>query len=117
MDPYIYSREINNGLRETSLFDTQSNTGQGSSGPSPAGYAVERFARKLKGLSWQRAEREGSRSDDEEEEEEHGRGRGRVRRREGGARNAGIVRGGMGGNVSFKGDIRGLDDDGASAFV
>ena len=112
MDPYMYSREVNNGLRETSLFDTQSNAGQGSSGPLPGSYGVERFARSFKGLSWQRAEREGSRSD----EEEGGRGRGRVRRGEGGKRSAGIVSGG-GGNMSFKGDIRGMDDDAASAFV
>ena len=115
MDPYIYSREVNNGHRETSLFDTQSNVAQTR---PPSNYGMERFARSLRGLSWQRAEREGSHSD---EEEDAGRGRGRVR--VGGeakgkmlARSAGMAKGEPG-NKSFRGDIRGLDDDGASAFV
>ncbi len=63
------------------------------------------------------ADREGNHSD----EEEAGRGRGRVRI--GGedkgktlARSAGMAKGEPG-NMSFRGDIRGLDDDGASAFV
>ena len=122
MDPYMYSREINNGHRETSLFDTQQKGfGTGKSRASSI-HGVERFARGLKGLSWQRAEREGNHSDeDDEEDEERGRGRGRIRvgweeKGKISARSAGMPKGEPG-NMSFRGDIRGPDDDGASAFV
>ena len=115
MDPYIFSRGVNNGHRETSLFDTRSNTGKAR---PPSTYGMECFARSLKGLSWQRAEKEGSHSDDEEDGGRTGR-----RVQVGGetkgkmlARSAGMAKGEPG-NMSFRGDIRGLDDDGASAFV
>ena len=118
MDPYIYSREVNNGHRETSLFDTQQKQVESGVERTPSVYGVERFARGLKGLSWQRAEREGNHSDDEEEV-----GRSKRRVRIGGeekgkvlAKSAGMPKGEPG-NLSFKGEIRGLDDDGASAFV
>ena len=122
LDPYIYSREVNNGHRETALFDNQSEVGSGVGNGTPR-YGMERFARGLKGLSWSKAGGEGSAGSDEaEEDDERGRGRGRQRVKVGSTlgktfgTGKGIAKGEPG-NMSFRGDIRRMDDEGGSAFV